>query len=129
MTRSKEIMGVILAAGKSTRMQPFSSRYPKPILPVLGKPLLVHQIEMLVDLDVRDLVIVIGHLGHEVVRELGDGGRFGVRIKYVEQDHTLGIAHAVSKLERHVDRPFFLFLGDIFFEVKAEAWQDTVESR
>jgi len=111
-----ELMGVILAAGKGTRMRPFSERYPKPILPVLGKPLMAYQLDMLAGLGVRRVVVVIGHLGHEVVRELGDGSRWGVEIRYVEQDETLGIAHAVSRLEPHVDRPFFLFLGDIFFE-------------
>ncbi|MCA8957000.1 MAG: nucleotidyltransferase family protein, partial [Planctomycetes bacterium] len=114
-------MGVILAAGKGTRMRPFSTHYPKPILPVLGKPLLVYQIEMLAAVGVRDLVLVIGHLGHEVVRALGSGEQFGVDITYVEQEETLGIAHAVSKLEQHVDRPFFLFLGDIFFEFHTDA--------
>src|SRR5712671_1175124 len=110
-----ELMGVILAAGKGTRMRPFSERYPKPILPVLGKPLMAYQLDMLAGLGVRRVVVVIGHLGHEVVRELGDGSRWGVEIRYVEQDETLGIAHAVSRLEPHVDRPFFLFLGDIYF--------------
>jgi glucose-1-phosphate thymidylyltransferase len=119
MTQISELMGVILAAGKGTRMHPFSTHYPKPILPVMGKPLIVHQIESLAALGIEDIVIVIGHLGHEVVRELGDGSKYGVRLDYVEQEQTLGIAHAVSKLERHVDRPFFLFLGDIFFEFKS----------
>ena len=109
-------MGVILAAGKGTRMRPFSERWPKPILPVLGKPLMAWQLETMAGLGIRRVVVVIGHLGHEVVRALGDGSRFGVEIRYVEQEETLGIAHAVSRLEPHVDRPFFLFLGDIFFE-------------
>lgn len=109
-------MGVILAAGKGTRMRPFSEHHPKPILPVMGKPLLAHQLEILAGIGVRKVVVVIGHLGHEVVRALGDGSRYGVEIGYVEQEETLGIAHAVSRLERHVDRPFFLLLGDIFFE-------------
>ncbi len=109
-------MGVILAAGKGTRMQPFSERYPKPILPVGGRPLIAHQLEKMAALGIEDVVVVIGHLGHEVVRTLGDGARFGLRLRYVEQGETLGIAHAVSRLEPHVDRPFFLFLGDIFFE-------------
>ncbi len=112
---TSELMGVILAAGKGTRMRPFSEHWPKPILPVLGKPLMAYQLEMMQKMGIRDVVIVIGHLGHEVVRALGDGSRYGVRIKYVEQEEMLGIAHAVSRLEAHVDRPFFLFLGDIFF--------------
>ncbi len=111
-----DLLGVILAAGKGTRMLPFSESYPKPILPIGGKPLLVHQIEAMRELGIRDVIIVIGHLGYEIVRLLGDGSGLGVRLRYVEQEETLGIAHALSKIERMVDRPFFLFLGDIFFE-------------
>jgi glucose-1-phosphate thymidylyltransferase len=110
-----ELMGVILAAGKGTRMRPFSEHWPKPVLPVLGKPLMAYQLEMMASLGIRKVVVVIGHLGHEVVRALGDGKQFGVSIQYVEQEEMLGIAHAVSRLEAHVDRSFFLFLGDIFF--------------
>jgi glucose-1-phosphate thymidylyltransferase len=115
---TSDYQGVILAAGKGTRMRPFSERWPKPILPVLGKPLMVHQLDMMAALGIRDVVIVIGHLGHEVVRALGDGSKFGLRLRYVEQEETLGIAHAVSRLEPHIDRPFFLFLGDIFFHTE-----------
>jgi dTDP-glucose pyrophosphorylase len=110
------LLGVILAAGQGTRLQPFSERFPKPILPILGKPLLQYQIECLRDLGVRRVIIVIGHLGFAIVRTLGDGRQLGVEIEYVDQGKTLGIAHAVSKLEPLVDRPFMLFLGDIFFE-------------
>lgn len=109
------VVGVILAAGKGTRMLPFSERYPKPILPILGKPLLEHQIECLRDVGVRRVIVVIGHLGFEVVRALGDGRSLGVEIEYIDQGPTLGIAHALSKLEGMIDRPFMLFLGDIFF--------------
>lgn len=111
-----DLLGVILAAGKGTRMLPFSESYPKPMLPIGGHPLLVHQIRAMKDLGIRDIIIVIGHLGYEIVRQLGDGSQHGVALRYVEQEETLGIAHALSKLERLVDRPFFLFLGDIFFE-------------
>lgn len=111
-------LGVILAAGKGTRMAPFSDHYPKPILPVANRPLIAHQLEILRGLGTTDVLIVIGHLGHEVVRALGEGERYGMRIRYVEQEEMLGIAHALSRLEPHVDRPFFLFLGDIFFETE-----------
>ncbi|MEO0652679.1 MAG: sugar phosphate nucleotidyltransferase [Planctomycetota bacterium] len=110
--------GVILAAGKGKRIRPFSERYPKPLLPLVDRPLLVWQIDALREIGVRDITIVIGHLGHRVVEELGDGSRFGVRLRYVEQEEMLGIAHAVGQLERHLERPFVLFLGDIFFETE-----------
>jgi dTDP-glucose pyrophosphorylase len=109
------LLGVILAAGKGTRIAPFSEKYPKPVLPILGKPLIQHQVECLRDLGVRRVLIVIGHLGYEIVRALGDGTALGVRIEYVDQGPTLGIAHALGKLEGRIDRPFMLFLGDIFF--------------
>ncbi len=112
----KDLVGVILAAGKGTRMFPFSERFPKPVLPIGGKPLLAYQLETLAGLGIRDVVVVIGHLGYEIVRTLGDGSAYGVNLRYVEQEETLGIAHAVGQLEKVVDRPFFLLLGDIFFE-------------
>jgi NDP-sugar pyrophosphorylase family protein len=118
MTRdeSGSLLGVILAAGKGTRLHPFSDRFPKPVLPIVGKPLIQHQIEHLRDLGVRRVIIVIGHLGFEIVRALGDGSALGVAIEYVDQGPTLGIAHALGKLESRIDRPFLLFLGDIFFQ-------------
>ncbi|HHI69233.1 MAG TPA: nucleotidyltransferase family protein, partial [Planctomycetes bacterium] len=114
--QKEDLVGVILAAGKGTRMFPFSERFPKPVLPIGGKPLLAYQLETLVGLGIRKVILVIGHLGYEIVRTMGDGSAWGVEIAYVEQEETLGIAHAVGQLEKVVDRPFFLILGDIFFE-------------
>jgi len=109
------IMGVILAGGKGSRMYPFSERYPKAILPICNKPLMEHQIEMMKAVGIDTIIIVIGHYGFDVVRVMGTGERYGIKIHYVDQGQTLGIAHALSKLENLVDRPFMLFLGDIFF--------------
>ncbi len=117
MTHAEEpVLGVILAAGKGARIHPFGEHYPKAILPILGKPLLQHQVECLREVGVRRVIVVIGHLGFEIVRALGGCGDLGVEIDFVDQGPTLGIAHAVSKLEGVVDRPFMLFLGDIFFQ-------------
>ncbi|HSE41277.1 MAG TPA: sugar phosphate nucleotidyltransferase [Acidobacteriota bacterium] len=115
MPNPDDFVGVILAAGKGTRMFPFTARWPKPILPIMGKPLLQHQIEMLNSVGIRQIFVVIGHLGYEVVRALGNGEEFGVNLEYVEQTETLGIAHAVGRLESRVRKPFLLCLGDIFF--------------
>lgn len=99
-------------------MAPFSDRYPKPLLPVCNEPILVHQIRQMQTLGIKDVIIVIGHLGHVIASELGSGEKLGVRIRYIEQQKLLGIAHAVFGLERYVDGPFLLFLGDIFFETR-----------
>src|SRR6185503_14956546 len=115
---SSDFVGVILAAGRGTRMFPFTSRWPKPILPIMGKPLLQHQVEMLKSIGIRDIFVVIGYLGYEVVRTMGNGEEFGVNLEYVEQTETLGIAHAVGRLESRLQKPFLLCLGDIFFVSK-----------
>jgi dTDP-glucose pyrophosphorylase len=110
--------GVILAAGKGTRMHPFSSSYPKPILPIGNIPLLGHQLYSMKELGITDVIIVIGYLGYEIVRTIGDGEKYGVSVTYIEQKETLGIAHALGTLEKYINNPFILFLGDIFFNTK-----------
>lgn len=112
---SNNIMGVILAGGKGTRMHPFSERYPKCILPVCNKPLIGYQIELMKQVGINEIIIVIGHYGFEIERTMGDGTRYGVKIQYVDQGETLGIAHALGRLERYISKPFLLLLGDIFF--------------
>ncbi len=112
-----ELQGVILAAGHGSRMGPFGDMVPKPIAPICNKPLIDYQLEHLRSLGVRDVIIVIGHLGHRITQTIGDGSRLGMNVTYVEQEQRLGLAHAVGQLEKHIDRPFMLFLGDIFFEV------------
>ena len=116
---SDRMAGVILAAGKGARMYPFSERSPKPILPILNRPLLAHQIEVMRDSGITDIHIVVGHLGYQVAGVFGDGSQYGVRISFVEQESTLGLAHAVGALESRVQLPFLLMLGDIYFHLKS----------
>ena len=117
---SKEIVGVILAAGKGTRIEPFSSRYPKPLLPICNKPVLQYQIEQMRTAGIREITIVIGHLGYEICNFLGDGSTYGVRLRYIEQGAILGIAHALGQIESHISSPFFLFLGDLYLVFKKD---------
>ena len=113
------LVGVILAAGKGARMYPFSERSPKPILPILNRPLLAHQLEVMRECGIADVHIVVGHLGYQVASYFGDGSNYGVRIHFVEQESTLGLAHAVGALESRIQVPFLLMLGDIYFHLKA----------
>lgn len=114
---SSAYQGAILAAGHGSRMGPFGEQLPKPIAPICNKPLLVYQLEHLRSLGIEDVIVVVGHLGRRIAETLGDGSAYGVRIRYVEQEKRLGLAHAVGQLEAFIDRSFVLFLGDIFFHV------------
>jgi len=111
-----DLKGVILAAGKGTRLYPFSDNYPKPILPIANKPLMAYQLELMASIGIKEVIVVIGYLGYEIVRRIGSGEEYGLSIRYIEQKDTLGIAHALGCLENELDTPFMLFLGDIFFE-------------
>ncbi|MBC7261313.1 MAG: NTP transferase domain-containing protein [Chloroflexi bacterium] len=115
---TQKLLGVILAAGKGSRIQPLNLYLPKPLLPVCNKPIIQYQLEDMREIGVRDVIIVVGHLKEEIISYFGDGSSLGLRIRYVEQHETLGIAHAVAQLEHVVDSPFILFLGDIFLVPK-----------
>lgn len=110
-----DVVGVILSAGKGSRIDPFNTHYPKPLLPVGNVPILGHHLNQLKAVGVRDVKIVVGHLMDHIINHFGRGGDFGVAIQYVEQSQTLGIAHAVSKVEPFVSGPLLLCLGDIFY--------------
>lgn len=113
MSRTNKLTGVILAAGRGTRIRPLSLHYPKPLLPVCNKPIIQYQLEQLKRIGVDEVFIVVGHLKETVLKALGDGEALGMTLHYVDQGETLGIAHAVYKLEDQIQTPFMLFLGDI----------------
>src|SRR5262245_43795403 len=113
--RMDNLVGVILSAGKGSRIDPFNTQYPKPLLPVGNVPILGHHLNRLKAVGIRDVKIVVGHLMDHIINHYGRGGDVGMAIQYVEQHQTLGIAHAVSKVEPHVSGPILLCLGDIFY--------------
>ncbi len=115
---SQKLIGVILAAGKGSRIQPLNLYLPKPLLPVCNKPIIQYQLEDMRKIGVQDVIIVVGHLKEEIISYFSDGSSLGLQIRYVEQRNALGIAHAVAQLENEVNSPFILFLGDIFLVPK-----------
>ncbi|MBI5844543.1 MAG: NTP transferase domain-containing protein [Deltaproteobacteria bacterium] len=114
--KEQEIKGVILAAGKGSRMGLLPSALPKPVLPILNRPIIYHQLSAMARLGIKTVFLVVGHQGYLVVREIERLPSLGLSIHYLSQDQTLGIAHCVGQLEASVDGPFLMFLGDIYFE-------------
>lgn len=109
------MQAMILAAGRGERMRPLTDSLPKPLLMAGGKPLIVWHLERLAAAGIRDIVINHAWLGHEIERALGDGGAFGVRIRYSAEGTALetagGIAQALALLG---DAPFLVMNGDVW---------------
>lgn len=114
MTTNRDYIGVILAAGRGDRLRPLSFHLPKPLLPVCNDSILEYQIRVMKRVGITDIFIVVGHLSNMIINRLGTGERLGVKIQYIHQEKPLGIAHAVAQLESYIDKPFLMFLGDIF---------------
>jgi MurNAc alpha-1-phosphate uridylyltransferase len=106
---------MLLAAGRGERMRPLTDLTPKPLLQAGGKSLIVWHIENMARAGISDLVINHAHLGHQIEAALGDGGQFGVHIRYSAENPVLetagGIANALPLLG---DAPFAVINSDIY---------------
>ncbi len=109
---------VIMAGGKGTRVASIARDIPKPMLSLLGKPILQWQIEALVREGFADIILVIGHLGHVIRDCFGDGAALGASITYLEEKEPLGTAGALALLKNELaDDDFLLLNGDLLFDV------------
>lgn len=108
-----------MAGGKGTRLKSITKdEIPKPMVKVLGKPILQWQIECLKKEGIRDIIIVIGHLGNCIQEFFQDGRRFHTNIRYIEEKAPLGTAGAFSLLPPMLtEDQFFLIFGDVLFDI------------
>ncbi|NGQ97307.1 glucose-1-phosphate thymidylyltransferase [Brevibacillus sp. SYP-B805] len=105
--------GLILCAGRGTRLHPFSYSQPKTLLPVANHPVLHYCIRKLIEVGIRDIGIVINPTQTQIVEYVGDGSRYQATITFIEQTKPLGIAHAVKIARPFIqEEPFLLLLGD-----------------
>lgn len=110
---------VIMAGGKGTRLHSITKdEIPKPMAPVLGKPILQWQIEALRKNGIEKITIITGHLGEKIQGYFGDGSGQGVTISYIQETEPLGSAGALYYLmERDIGSDFLLLFGDVIFDV------------
>jgi len=117
--------GIILAAGKGSRLYPMTRPICKPLLPVYDKPMIYYPLAVLLQAGIRDILIIIppGEEG-PFYRLLGSGGRFGVHITYEVQEVARGIADALLIGEQFIgDDDVCLVLGDnIFYSPDFESY-------
>lgn len=107
----------ILAGGKGTRMRPFTYEIPKPMIPVKGKPLVQHTIELNRKYDIREIYLSIGYLGDKIKEYFGNGSKYGVNITYVEEKEEMGTAGGLSLARDQLKEPFLMFNGDVLSNI------------
>ena len=88
---------VVMAAGEGTRLRPLTEQWPKPVLPIDGRPVLAVLLRELAAADLRRVWVVTGYLAEQVERLAGDGSAFGLELTFVHQPGVLGSADAVRR--------------------------------
>ena len=108
---------VILAGGKGTRLRKVSHDLPKPMVPVLGKPLLHHLIEKCIAYGIRDIKLLVSYKKEVIQDYFGDGKQYGVSIQYISEDKPRGTAGALMDALVELDEQFLILYGDTFFDI------------
>ncbi len=94
--------GLILAGGEGTRLRPLTCDRPKPMLRVMGRPVLERSIELLKEAGITDIGLTLSYMPASIREYFGDGGRLGVRLTYFNEDSPLGTAGAVKNAEAFI---------------------------
>jgi glucose-1-phosphate thymidylyltransferase len=107
---------IIPVAGHGTRLEPHSNNMQKCLLPVAGKPILAHIFNRLSNVDVDEVVLIIGHHGDHV-RAFCKTYSESMNFTFIKQKEQLGLGHAVGLGLADVDEPVLIILGDSIFEL------------
>ena len=105
---------VIMAGGKGTRLAPLTDHVPKPMMPILDKPILHYIIALLKKHDFTDISVTLGYMANSIVEAFGDGRELGVRLRYYIEQEPLGTAGSVKVAAEKFDEDFLVISGDAY---------------
>ncbi|MFV8781086.1 nucleotidyltransferase family protein [Microbulbifer sp. SA54] len=119
----KAPVAMLLAAGFGKRMRPLTDFTPKPLIPVLGKPLIEYALERLAAAGVSRVVVNLAHLGEQIRDHLGSGERWGIQIQYSVEDQPLETAGGITRaLPLLGSEPFLVVNGDVWCDFDFTHW-------
>ena len=113
---------VVMAGGEGSRLRPLTSRRPKPLAPIVNKPVMEHILDLLRRHGITEVVATLHYLADEIESYFGDGSAFGVSLKYVVEDTPLGTAGAVKLAQDMLrDDSFLIISGDALTDLDLSA--------
>jgi len=103
-----------MAGGEGSRLRPLTLERPKPMLPVVNRPVLGHILYLLKQHSIVDVVITLQYLAAQIQDYFGDGKALGMNIEYVIEESPLGTAGSVKNAQQYLadDEPFLVISGD-----------------
>jgi len=110
------VKAVILAGGLGTRLQPYTTFLPKPMLPLGEKPILEHLIDWTKKNSIKSIVLCVSYLRKTIEDYFEDGKRFGVNIEYATSSKPLATAGQLKTAENFIDDTFVCIYGDSIFD-------------
>ena len=123
------MQAMILAGGLSTRLYPLTRNLPKPLVPLLNRPVMAHVIDQLSLHSIRDITVNVHYRADAIVRYAGDGSRFGVHLQYLHEDVLSGSAGAVKKAAAHFRETFLVVACDTIVKADLSAALDFHKAR
>ena len=101
-----------MAGGEGTRLRPLTCHIPKPLVPLLGEPVMGYSIKLLKENGVRDIGATLWYQPEKIRHAFGGGEGYGVSLRYYEETEPLGTAGSVKMAKDEIKEPFFVLSGD-----------------
>src|SRR5438128_3785592 len=111
------MQALILVGGEGTRLRPLTATVPKPVVPLVDRPLIAYMLEWLASHGIDDVIMSCGFLATSVRNVLGDGSSFGMRLRFVEEPDPRGTAGALKFAEPMLDERFLMLNGDVLTDI------------
>jgi mannose-1-phosphate guanylyltransferase/phosphomannomutase len=111
------VKAVVMAGGEGSRLRPLTSQYPKPLVPVVGTPVVEHILRLLREHGITEVVLTLQYLGAEIRNRIGDGSDLDMQVEYVVEDSPLGTAGSVRNAAHLLDDTFLVISGDALTDI------------
>jgi mannose-1-phosphate guanylyltransferase/phosphomannomutase len=111
------VKAVVMAGGEGSRLRPLTSRQPKPLVPVAGRPIMEHILLHLRRHQMREVVATVQYLGSSIRNYFGDGSEQGIALTYSVEDSPLGTAGSVMLARQQLNETFVVISGDSLTDI------------